>query len=124
MEIASYALAVNVNTGFVHRVVHISDYESNDEVDMEEWSDDPEHAKLVETAKKGYALELQPLAEHLARTALVHLRRLSGVLPRTQLRVLSPQLLALHLTQWVRHTTTTICTRGRKDLVFDTGRAA
>lgn len=31
MEIASCALAVNVNTGFVHRVVHISDYESNDE---------------------------------------------------------------------------------------------
>lgn len=38
--------------GLVHGVIDISDDESNDEVDMEEWSDDPEHAKLAETDRK------------------------------------------------------------------------
>lgn len=49
MEIASRAPAASVTMGLVHGVIDISDDESNDEVDMEEWSDDTEHAKLSET---------------------------------------------------------------------------
>lgn len=67
MEIASHAPAVNVDTGFVHRVVHISNDESNDEIDMEEWSDDPEHAKLVETARKLREQEKEDEDEDVAK---------------------------------------------------------
>ena len=59
MEIASRAPAASATTGLVHGVIDISDNESNDEVDMKEWSDDPEHAKLSETDRKLREQELQ-----------------------------------------------------------------
>ncbi|EMS53923.1 hypothetical protein TRIUR3_24541 [Triticum urartu] len=59
MEIASRAPAASATTGLVHGVIDISDDESNDEVDMKEWSDDPEHAKLSETDRKLREQELQ-----------------------------------------------------------------
>ncbi|KAM3386574.1 hypothetical protein ACQJBY_009877 [Aegilops geniculata] len=59
MEIASRAPAASAATGLVHGVIYISDDENNDEVDMEEWFDDPEHAKLSETDRKLREQELQ-----------------------------------------------------------------
>ena len=49
MEIASRAPAASATTGLVHGVIDIPDDESNDEVDTEEWSDDPKHGSLIET---------------------------------------------------------------------------
>ena len=49
MEIPSRAPAASATPCLVHGVIDISDDESNDEVDMEEWSDDPKHGNLNET---------------------------------------------------------------------------
>lgn len=46
----------------------------------------------------------------------VHLRRLSGVMLTTQLKMSSHQFLGLVLTLWARRTTSTICTLGRRAL--------